>query len=381
MVYFASKGLFVREIGCERYVIQDVFGNCSLPITCDLERLDRETHKVANVTKLVSLGVDAEYPDLSDFLWNDLESHYVAHVEYSFLRFLLSDQEKNRYHSVVYAFPVAYLELGYGDGSKSTFEFIHNQFSNLCKREDFPVNEADLVVFLVVNQVRRICSDIMSLVHRAITAYVDLLRSHRECVLGSFKAIEQLNSPEIIHRGKGVHQSATAVTSLVISLCSSMDLSAKLIQYINSVDQNKIIFKPARDRQFHEIRKLQPRSMSGDCIGRFVEISEASPELPELVQFRNDLIHSTSAIELEKIYVGCGTEEVNGLHLYYSAQYARDSVPSGQPVRFLGRDYFTEEKLDIEVKALSWLKAVIKYHIEVGANLLVHLNQNMKPNE
>lgn len=61
-----------------------------------------------------------------------------------------------------------------------------------------------------------------------------------------------------------------------------------------------------------------------------------------------------------------GTDEINKIPLYYSTQYARDCLESGQPIRFLSRDYFVEEKNDIEVKALGWLHCIFNYHIEIG---------------
>jgi len=209
--------------------------------------------------------------------------------------------------------------------------------------------------------------------NRSISSFADILRCQRTCIAKSHKAIEQLNSKEIIHHGHDSYQAASAVTSLVISLCSSLDLSAKLVQFINAVDGTNLAYKPARDKQYHEIRKIKPKMLSENVIKGIHRLQELNRAIPEIIQLRNDLIHSTSALELEKIYVGIGTDEINELPLYYSAQYARDCLESGQPVRFLGRDYFVENKQDIEMKALSWINCVFEYHLKVGEYIHKHL--------
>ncbi len=381
MMYFANKGLFIRKLDENSYVIQDVFGTCSLPFQSSEEELDESSNNIANVHKLVTIGVDSEFPDLSDFRWNELEHYYIAHIDYAFLASLMNREEIERYHSVIGLFPVGYLDCGYGDSSKHALEFIHSSFKKLCNDESFPVQEQDLELFLVTNQVKRICTDIMSLVNRSISAYTELLRSHRKCIAKSYQAIEQFESKEIIHRGNDSYQAATSVTSLVISLCSSLDLSAKLIQYMNSVDTSNISFKAARDNQYHEVKKIKSKFFSDKILSSIVGIQKTNADIPEIIQFRNDLIHSTSAIELEKIYVGIETDEINDMPLYYSAQYARDCLDSGQPIRFLGRDYFVEGKMDIEVKALSWIHKVIEYHVSVAKEIHAHLIAVKKPNK
>jgi len=82
---------------------------------------------------------------------------------------------------------------------------------------------------------------------------------------------------------------------------------------------------------------------------------------------------------LEKVYVGTETDEINKMPLFYSAQYARDCLESGQPVRFLGRDYFTEGKADIEIKSLSWIRSICSYHKEVGEKIRSYLQLIKKP--
>lgn len=378
MNYFTSKGLFVRNISKDRYVVEDIFGTCSMPFETPEDKLDETLKNNWNLEKLVTLGVINKFPDLSDFQWQDLEYYYIAHIDYSFLNSILAPKEKERFHSLMGLFPLAYSECGHGEGSKDIFETIHNQFKEACSNEGSPLNENDLTVFLVKSQISRICSDIMSLLNRAITGYSNLLVAQRDCINESHTALHQLNVSEIVHSGQNSYRVATEITSLVISLCSSLDLSAKLIQYINSIKPEKLSFKGARDKQHHEVRKISSIYFSSEFIQDITTLQSSAVDLPELIQFRNDLIHSTSAIELEKIFVGIGHKEINDLPLYYSAQYSRDCLDNGQPHRYLGRDYFSSTQLDIEVKALSWVNSVISYHLEVGKKIHEHLKSVKK---
>mgnify|MGYP003678170962 FL=1 len=80
MKYFASKGLFIREVSNNTYVIEDVLGNSSSPFTSSEEDLDATTLSLANVIRLIKTSVitDFEFPDFSDFGWNKLEKYYIS---------------------------------------------------------------------------------------------------------------------------------------------------------------------------------------------------------------------------------------------------------------------------------------------------------------
>lgn len=379
MLYFANKGLFIKKLDDDLYTIQDIFGTCSLPFESSEKDLDEVTKQVANVKKLVTVGVDSESPDLSDFKWSELEFYYVVHINHVFLASLINSNEAERYHLVKGLFPIGYLDCGYGDGSKNTLELIHNNFKELCKDDDFPVQKKDLELFLINNQVERICSDIMSLMRRSVFSYTELLRSQRKCIEKSYKAIDELETNEVLHRSYDSHQASSAVTSLVISLCSSLDLSTKLIQYINSIEASGLTYKTARDKQYHEVKNIKEKFISEKVLKFIAKAQNSNIIIPEITQFRNDLIHSTSLLEIEKIYVGVETDEIKNLPLYYSAQYARDTLGNGQPVRFLGRDYFVQEKVDIEEKILSWVNSVFEYHIDVGRSIYNYLKSIEKP--
>tara|TARA_B100002049_G_C16070402_1_gene372525 strand:- start:117 stop:1277 length:1161 start_codon:yes stop_codon:yes gene_type:complete len=380
MLYYGSKGLFIRKIRNETFVIEDVFGTSCLPFNSREEHLDEATNEIANITKLVTVGIDSKYPDFSDFQWDELNNLYSFNMEYNVLNAIASKAQVENLNMVSNIFPVAYLETGYGDGAKETLAIAHEYFQKFIHENDFPISDLDLQLFLIKNQVNRILRDIKSLVSRALKSYTELLKSQRKCIAEAYTSIDLLKTNEVIHTGQDSYTGASSLTSLVISLCSSLDLSAKLINYINSQVQDEQVFKAARDKQYQDVRKIKSKLLSETTLAKICSFQNNSKQIPELIQLRNDLIHSTSILELEKIWVGFGTLEVNEIPLYYSAQYARDTIESGQPERFLGRDYFVGRKLDIEIKSLSWIREIIKYHIQVGEELNSQLGKLKKSN-
>ena len=99
-------------------------------------------------------------------------------------------------------------------------------------------------------------------------------------------------------------------------------------------------------------------------------------QFSSLTQLRHDLVHSTTILEMEKIYIGFQTEEVNELPLHYSYMPWRDCLDSGQPVRYLGRDYFTSQGVDVEWQLLAWIRSIIDYHLFVGEVLYRFMKSN-----
>jgi hypothetical protein len=68
--------------------------------------------------------------------------------------------------------------------------------------------------------------------------------------------------------------------------------------------------------------------------------------------------------------VGKGTEEICNLSMNYCFQPWRDCEENGQPLRYLGRNYFVGYNIDFEKQLCNWLTDVIQGHLEVGESLL-----------
>jgi hypothetical protein len=373
LIFYSTKGLFIRTVEAEGYLIEDVFGKQTDIFKCRDYELDARTIKIANTRKLVRASGENGDIDLYEFRWAEIEEYYILKVEHQFKRIFLSAEEIQQFSNKTCYLPVAYLDAGYGDGTMKIFEKIHKETIDECRLGESPINEQELNYFLIFNQTSRICQDIKALIHRSITSFERILKLQRMCIQQSQEQPKDAPPVEFIHLGPTTYSLSSSVTQLVVSLCSSLDVSSKLLNYINSTQIDSNAFKPAKGKLFSDVRNIKSENITDSGLKIIKIRSDSSKNIRELFQLRHDLIHSTTAIELEKIYVGYGTEEVNSSALHYSAQYARDCLENGQPVRFLGRDYFVESKLDIEGKCLEWITEVIDYHISLARTIIENI--------
>lgn len=365
-MYYLTKGLFLRSIRKQSYVIEDVFGCATLPFTSSYDLIDDKLQQLANVKKLVPVSESSKFSCLESFSWGELDYYYAVNIESAFKRYLMTQKDVDKYHLSGGLMPMAYLDCGRGDGSKEVLENINNIVKDSIKNGTAPFNENFLNRWLVVNELSRVCSDILSLILRAIYAFIDLLNIQRDCIKQGSIDLEHLGCPEIIHTGKTTYSASTAASIAVISLCTSLDLSSKLIHYIDSISVSEPNFKPSSGKHFGDLKSMKSKNISENDFHSIQKSLNEINGLSALIQFRHDIVHSTSAIELEKLYIGEGTPEINGLPLHYSFQGWRDCQDNGQPIRYLGRSYFTSNNVDIESRIHSWLLSSISAHIDVG---------------
>jgi len=128
-------------------------------------------------------------------------------------------------------------------------------------------------------------------------------------------------------------------------------------------------FKSAQGKHFSDLNSIKENVLKKHEINTIKNIWDGLPSIKSLIQFRHDLIHNTSALELEKLYVGRATEEIHSLPMHYSFQPWRDCDVSGQPIRYLGREYFVSSGIDFEKQLCDWLLDVIKGHLKIGENI------------
>lgn len=373
-VLFASRGLFIVPISDKEYVVQDVIGHSSMPFPrTSQELLAAEVLKNFGVRPLVPTLEASKMPSKSAFQWGQLEHWYVAHLDYALTRWLCGDKVDSFYQTS-YWMPIAYLEVGYGEGDRQVLEIIDKTVRQSIKEGKLPLSDEHLETWLVIHQFNRACSELMSLLHRATDSFVDLLLFQRDCVPEAVPALAQFGANEVCHRGRDSHRASTAATMTVVSLCTSLDIQSKLLHYLDQIDRGSIKFRPARGRHFSDLEKLKPRRMPV-ALKDDLLAGANSASIKEMIQFRHDIVHSTSAIELEKIYVGFGTREVNEMPLHYCSQRWRDCV-DGQPERYLGRDYFTGQRVDIECRIYSWIMEVLNLHLASAARIHEYLSSS-----
>lgn len=373
---FTTKGMFLRQLSENRYVVHDVFGTCSLPFEIkNSAELSTKVFDDFRIRPLVDTQCAAELPHYKDFNWDQLEYYYVAHLDYAFHRYLMTEEDLPRYYAEKLALPIAYVELGHGEGSRRILETIDKHVRESIANGPAPFSTT-LDTWLVINQFERICGEILSLISRAIASFVDLLKVQRTCIVHAASSIPQLGANEVIHQGPNSYAAATAASMSAISMCTSLDLLSKLLHYLDQVEPGALKFKAAGGRHFSDLIKFKARRIPKEIGEELMHAMHSNSDVAELIQFRHDVVHSTSVLELEKVYVGFGTMETNGLPLHYSYQGWRDCLENGQPERYLGRDFFVEKQQDMEYRVFTWLQSIISLHVNSATRIHNFLKEN-----
>lgn len=350
---------------------------CTLPFQIEHFNGEKETvHKLARVRVLCHEADLAALSSLPKFKWLELEKYYVARLTDNFRYWQVGSKVVPTFDRLSYVLPSIYFDYGFGEGSRDDLERIDKLINAQAEAGKVPFTKQYVAIKLAHMQLMRICSDLMSLVHRSIRAFGDLLSVQREVINQEWWAAVQMGAPEIMHTGPKSYKAATYVTTCVISLCSSLDISSKLVHFLNGCHRPIERFRSAQGKHYSDLAKLKPSSLPVELLEKIVGFGENEKEFLALTQLRHDLVHSTAAIEMEKIYVGYNTGEVNELPLHYSYMPWRDCLESGQPQRYLGREYFTSSGVDIEWQLLLWIHSVIKYHLCVGAELYEFFKSN-----
>ncbi len=379
MRYLTSKGLIARNVGGERYVLEDVFGVCTTPFLAkDIEELSATISTLARVSILCSeecLNPMAS-PEFAN--WFELENFYVSKISDHYRYWQVGRNLVETYDGVSAMLPIAYFETGFGSGSKDVLEFIDKHISTAAINSTVPFTPSCIAIRLSHIQIERMCSDLMALLNRSIRSLLDFLIVQRATIAEENWAREHMDVSEIVHSGPKSYQAASLATICVISLCTSLDIMSKLIHFVNASSRPTEKFKSTQGKHFSDLYKTKANTLPQDFFKAITNKWEDLPGASSLIQFRHDLVHSTAALELEKIYVGCQTGEINELPLHYAFVPWRDCNANGQPIRYLGREYFTSGGVDMESQLLCWTKSVISLHLYTGEQLLDFLKEQTK---
>ncbi|MDT3776690.1 hypothetical protein PJI16_03840 [Nitrospira sp. MA-1] len=375
--YFTTKGLFLREIDSKRYVLEDIFGNCTLPIRADgIESASAKANKLCGVELLCHEATLDLSLNLPPFQWFELEKYYVSNLTDQFRYWQVGTTSVSTFDLLSRLLPNGYFHLGFGEGSREQLEEIDNMVHSAAKTGQVPFTSEYIAIRLSHIQLIRICSDLMSLMQRAINAFAELLAIQRATIKNEYWAAVQMDTPEIVHTGPSSYKAATSITYCVISLCTSLDISSKLVHFLNGCSRPILRFKNVQSKHFSDLSKMRATVLPMELVERVVARGKNERQFSSLTQLRHDLVHSTTILEMEKIFIGFQTGEVNELPLHYSHMPWRDCLVSGQPVRYLGRDYFTSKGVDIEWQLLAWILSVIDYHLFVGEALYKFMKSN-----
>jgi hypothetical protein len=366
--YIGTLGIDIKEISSDLYTLKDSFSNCSIPFEsktfCELQK------EVLSLCNAEILGEKSSLLDtyLTMFKWYELEEIYAVEISNKF-RIWQYEGDFHDYDRQSLFMPIIYTDYGYGLGSKLELQKFHEFILGV---DELPFNKEILMLKLAHLTVDRICSDILSLLHRSIDALLKILLLLRQCVsFSAFRLHNELFDPkEISYTGKISQEISSAATIAIISLCTSLDLSAKLMNFINKCEKpvNRLI--PIPGKTFSDRNNMKAKAIDSEVIENFNVIWNNSKSASFILQARHDLIHNTTALELERIFIGFGTEQINEFPLYYAYLPSRDCNENGQPVRYLGRSFFIDQNHSFEKILMDWILDIIDGHVAIGENLL-----------
>lgn len=371
MRYLTTKGLFARALGEGRYVLEDVFGVCTMPFfAVDIAEVSKIVNSIARVSIICSEDDLNSMASPKFVNWFQLEKYYVAGISDHYRYWQVGRNLVATYDKFSAMLPIAYFESGFGSGSKDSLEYIDKKISTTAKNLLTPYTQNCIAIRLSHTQIQRMCSDLMSLLHRSTRSLLDFLTTQRKTIAEESWSREHMKVREIVHSGPKSYHAASLATMCVISLCTSLDILSKLIHCLNNSPRPTEKFRSNQGKHFSDLFKLKGNTLPQVLIDGILEKWKCLPGALSLIQFRHDLVHSTAALELEKIYVGCQTGEINDLPLHYCFVPWRDCNTQGQPMRYLGREYFTSEGTDLESQLLCWTKSVVSLHLYAGEQML-----------
>ena len=83
--YLTTKGQCLRSIGNDRFVLEDVFGMCTLPFQLGhFDGAHEAVHELARVRVLCHEADLAALSDLPTFKWFELEEYYAVRLTDNF---------------------------------------------------------------------------------------------------------------------------------------------------------------------------------------------------------------------------------------------------------------------------------------------------------
>lgn len=307
---------------------------------------------------------------------------YIEHItrvyrqiENDYTRLLLGKSSQEEFELYANILPRGVFEAGYGIGSKELFEDMYSKLINYYTKVGISSSRELLTAFYYLIHIQRLIDDIIACLDRAMVSYKRLISAIRESI------IEQASIPPLNrYDGPNKHADIRSITpkafdisnhaiDIVVALSTSMDITAKLLSFINGTALATGKFNPPPQILANELHKIKPNIFTESELAIVMNKWFSGPVNKEITIFRNDIIHNTTAMDLRRhCYIGIGNA-VNGLNLFYSEIFWRDSDTSGVPIRSMGRSYFTSQRIDIDKKLNQWFEYMLESHERISTEL------------
>jgi hypothetical protein len=338
----------------------------------ELNRATLALAKVAVISPLAGTGVVTgnEVLRLDDMFFR-IEELYVARIPDYYRILLCGKGDRNLFDAKKLMLPIAYQEVGFGgSGGKEILEFSHQFALELAKDRGF-ITRQIIAAFLTHIELKRLCDAVYAHFRRACFEFRRLVTGMRSVVQAESALLNRMEWNELTHKSEATFQLATCVTNGVISLATTLEVLAKLVQFVNATEFNVPKYQIPHFNGGMDLTGIRPALMSECDLSLFRSLWIAEHVMNEIALFRHDVVHNTFPMELERnFYIGKGTPFVNELPLLYCYMPWRDSMADGKPVRCMGRSFFTGSERDMDATFGEWIAAVYSTVDKVGQAIL-----------
>jgi len=202
------------------------------------------------------------------------------------------------------------------------------------------LSEEQLIRFINYQDINKIYDSINITMARAIESYKTLLISIEDSLKERKKLLQTYKKEEFNIVDKNI---LDAVSFCIINLCSTLDLMGKMKVYINLLNKygtSKII----------KMKLIKSNSSYKNLIEiPSLKVDIKDKDLNALVDIRNDIIHNSSTIDIEKhMYIEVMNIKNSQQFIIFNL-FFRDYDEYGRKIEFYGDVYQVEQKNNFEI--------------------------------
>ncbi len=195
--------------------------------------------------------------------------------------------------------------------------------------------------------------------------------------LGIYNHSEEKNMFEYVYQGSLVGIVSAHFMSVIIRICSTLDILTKFIFEITNMpdEYNKFIKFKSGNIYFSNIGKFADVFQGLDNYkGSIIDKRES---FGEIILVRNAVVHNSFLSIKPVMMVGCGTPEINNHSLVYGKIYIWDIDEECKAVRWLNRSRFYSQSRCIQAYLLSEILKFYNSFIKTIVLLKEYLLENI----
>ena len=215
--------------------------------------------------------------------------------------------------------------------------------------EKLPFSRTDIIRYINYSDINQIYDSINITNIRAINTYKEILEVIKNNVKKNKELMKSSEYSNILFTDKYL---SLLITNCIVSLCSILDLIGKIIEFI------KILKSKGNDILILE--RLIKKRTSYNNIKDIIELQSIieMPIFKALIEIRNDIIHNSSTIDIEKHYY------IDIIHFSDDSKIAlaniffRDTDELGKAITTYGNKYSVKSEIGFDIFLSSCIKNI-----------------------